>query len=205
MRMFNADGSEGLMCGNASRCIGKYVHDKGLSDKLELSLDTLSGIRRLTLVPGQDGTVERVTVDMGEYRIVNPSLKIQAGGLSFEGISVDVGNPHFVLFVPDASAVDPSKYGPLIELNSAFPDRTNVEFVSLDAPGRMRMRVWERGSGVTLACGTGACASAAAASQVYGGKRYQVVCDGGTLEVEVDGELRLSGPARTAFEGTIEI
>ena len=212
MRMYNADGSEGLMCGNAARCIGKFVHDKGLLDgRSELTLETLSGIKTIKLHTGADGCVDRASVGMGSFRASEP-LAINLNGRSVEGISVDVGNPHFIIFVPDASGVNPALLGPAIERHPSFPDRTNVEFVSLEAPasagspGRLRMRVWERGSGITLACGTGACASAAAASLRFGGTCYEVACDGGTLRVDVSGsELVLSGPARTVFEGTIQI
>ena len=207
MRMFNADGSEGLMCGNASRCIGKYLWDKGLTKAQTITLQTASGPRSLLVRPGPDGLAESVTVGMGGYRIVERELEIEAGGSTFKGTVVDVGNPHFVIPVPDAEAVDLPTVGPLIENHPAFPGRINAEFVSQKAPGQLRMRVWERGSGITLACGTGACATAAAWAGEAGGV-FKLECDGGTLEIEVDPSgngILLSGPARIAFEGTVEI
>ena len=209
MRMFNADGSEGLMCGNAARCIGKYVSDKGLTDKAVIELETASGIRRLALHKGPDGCVDSVTAGMGQFRIIDPALTVEACGSSFTGAVVDVGNPHFVIVVPDAAAVDPSLAGPVIEKLPVFPARTNVEFISAIGPSGLRMRVWERGSGITMACGTGACASAAAA--VCAGivsSPCDVTMDGGTLGIIVDAQSRdlmMSGPARTVFEGSVEI
>ena len=205
MRMFNADGSEGMMCGNAARCIGKYVWDKGLAKEKEIGLETPSGIVRLNVHPGHDGLVDSVTVGMGKYRIVDPERTVQAGGSAFTGTVVDVGNPHFVVFCGDAGAVDPAVSGPSIE--KSFPGGINVEFASVEEPGRIRMRVWERGSGVTLACGTGACATAAAAvSHDLCSGPISIVMDGGTLSVTCnDGTILMTGPARTVFEGTVEI
>ena len=241
MRMFNADGSEGRMCGNAARCIGKYLYDKGLTRKLDLSLETVSGIKHLSLRPGPDGSIESVTVGMGRITAAPAELNIEAAGEHFTGTVVDVGNPHFVIFCENAESVDLERIGPAIECHPLFPGRTNVEFVSEDAHGRLRMRVWERGSGITLACGTGACAVAAAASAKSTAAcaqhhaacaehtaafsehtaesvthsttaekepcTFDIVCDGGTLRVQLapDGELLLSGPARTVFEGTLEL
>lgn len=206
MRMFNADGSEGRMCGNAARCIGKYVWDKGLTSKRSFTLETLSGIKQISVFPGADGTIESATVGMGGFKIVARDLELEAGGRKFRGTWVDVGNPHFVIPVPDADAVELEHWGPLLESHPVFPGRINVEFVSVKAPGSLRMRVWERGSGITLACGTGACAAAAAFA---GGQCvFELECDGGTLEVAVDPSgdtILLKGPARTAFEGTVEI
>ena len=214
MRMFNADGSEGMMCGNAARCIAKYVYDKGLTHSTEITLETPSGIKRLSLhLAG--GEVESVTVDMGKAVIRQGLVAVEAAGRTFEGIIVDVGNPHFVIPCDDADAVDLNLFGPAVERHPMFPGRTNVEFISRiataarsDAKFRLRMRVWERGSGITLACGTGACAAAAAAvSSGMVSSPCEIVMDGGTLTVSCneDGTLLLKGPARTVFEGTIDI
>ncbi|MBO4743229.1 MAG: diaminopimelate epimerase [Bacteroidales bacterium] len=206
MRMFNADGSVGLMCGNASRCIGKYVYDKGLTDKTELTLDTLSGIKHLSLHLDADGTVGSVTVDMGAPVKVEPECTIEACGREFTGVFVDVGNPHLVIFTPDAEEVPLSLWGPAIEKLPAFPGGVNVEFFSPLAPGKFRMRVWERGSGITLACGTGACATAAAAMALgLVSHKCTIVMDGGPLEIENAGTLLMTGPANTVFEGEIQI
>lgn len=205
MQMFNADGSEGAMCGNAARCIGKYVWDKGLTSKRSLTLSTRSGIKHLSLHIGEVGLVDSVTVGMGSYRIVELQRELQAGGKPFRGTVVDVGNPHFVVFCGDAAAVDPSEHGPAIE--RCFPGGINVEFASVEEPERIRMRVWERGSGVTLACGTGACATAAAAvSHGLCSGPISIVMDGGTLSVTCNnGSILMNGPARTVFEGVVEI
>lgn len=204
MRMYNADGSEGRMCGNASRCIAKYVHDKGMTDKTEIDLETLSGIKHLSLHLAADGSVESVTVDMGTPVKVAPGCTVQACGRSFEGVFVDVGNPHVAIPVEDADAAELLAWGPAIE--QSFPGGVNVEFFSLKAPGVLRMRVWERGSGITLACGTGACATAAAAMAlglVQG--KCTVLMDGGPLEIEDRGTLLMTGPATTVFEGETEL
>lgn len=208
MRMYNADGSEGMMCGNAARCIGKYVYEKGLTASRELSLETRSGIKKLSLHIGPDGKVESVSVGMGSFVIEKRELELEAAGSVFRGTVVNVGNPHFVVFCEDADAVDLPTIGPAIERHPLFPDRINVEFASV-MPGlteHLRMRVWERGSGITLACGTGACATAAAA--VTAGlvpSPCTIVMDGGELEVECrDGALQMRGPARIVFEGAVE-
>lgn len=219
MRIFNNDGSEARMCGNASRCIGKYLYDEGLTQEKEIRLETLSGIKVLRLTVGADGKVERVTVDMGEpafcvpsqmtvYNPDAPSCRVKAGDREFEGTFVSMGNPHFVLFVDDAEAADVSGEGRLLEFASAFPERCNIEFASLNADGSIRMRVWERGSGITMACGTGACATAvAAALNKKTGRSTDIVMDGGTLHIEWeerDGHVYMTGPATKVFEGTIE-
>lgn len=207
MRMFNADGSEGRMCGNAVRCIGKYVYERGLTDKRELTLETLSGLKQLTLHPSPDGGVESVTVGMGGFVIEQKDLALEAAGKRFRGTVVNVGNPHFVVFCDDAEAVDLPAAGPAIENHPMFPDRINVEFVSVAGPARLRMRVWERGSGITLACGTGACATAAAA--VTAGivsSPCTIVMDGGELQIAcTDGSIQMKGTARIAFDGVVEI
>ena len=205
MRMFNADGSEGAMCGNAARCIGKYVFDRGLTDKRSLTLSTKSGIKQLTLHTGADGLVDSVTVGMGGFRIEAEEFSVEAGGSLLRGVLVDVGNPHFVVFCPDADAVDLRRVGPLAERH--FEGGRNVEFASVRPDGSIRMRVWERGSGITLACGTGACATAAAAVTLgLAGSPCLLRMDGGTLQVTCkDGTLLMNGPARTVFDGWVEV
>ncbi len=177
MRIFNADGSEALMCGNASRCIGKYLFEKGLTRKKDIRLLTLSGVKHLHLeVDGKK--VVSVTVDMGTPQITTQSLLnaenlkttddghmlLEADGKEWCGTFVSMGNPHFVIFVDDINEVDVSLYGSLLEHNAAFPERCNIEFAQLLGDNKIRTRVWERGSGITMACGTGACATAVAAS-----------------------------------------
>ena len=215
MRMFNADGSEGEMCGNAVRCIGKYAYERGLVRRETMTLQTRAGIKTLCLTV-EDGRVSRVRVDMGAPILDGPSIPallgegrivrrpLEAGGRAFEVTCVSMGNPHAVIFLhEDVDAFDVGRYGPLLERHAAFPNRTNVEFAALVAPGRIRMRVWERGSGMTLACGTGACATAVAASLCgLTGERSTLVLDGGELDVEWSGgTVYMTGPAAFVFEG----
>lgn len=209
MRIFNADGSEALMCGNASRCIGKYVYEKGLTDKTTIRLETLSGIKELHLQV-KKGKVTEVTVDMGTPVIKETSLDIPVGSSIFTGSVVSMGNPHLVIFAEDIDRIDLAATGPLLENHTRFqPERTNVEFVQILTPSRMRMRVWERGSGITQACGTGACASAVAAIfQGKSGSPTEVIMDGGLLTIRWDpktGKVWMKGDATTVFEGSIEI
>ena len=207
MRMYNADGSEGLMCGNAARCIGKLVYEKGLTDKKAIELETASGVRTLQVHTGSDGLVESVTVGMGSYSIDQEECAVVADGVEFIGTRVNVGNPHFVIFVPDADAVELQRFGPVIE--HSFPGGVNVEFATVKADSHIRMRVWERGSGPTLACGTGACAtSAAAVSKGLCPSPCTIDMDGGSLQVSCDVPSRsilMRGPARIVFEGQVEV
>ncbi|MDM8268225.1 diaminopimelate epimerase [Barnesiella viscericola] len=216
MRMFNSDGSEAEMCGNASRCVGKYVYDKGLTSKKELTLETLAGVKHLTLHT-KDNKVERVTVDMGEPILsasdipVNlPGSPVVAYPLTIEGnlfatTCVSMGNPHAVIFLDDMDRYDLHHIGELIEHHALFPRRTNVEFVEVQSPQHLRMRVWERGAGETLACGTGACASLVAA--VLNGKsdrRATLHLLGGDLSIEwneQNNRIYMTGGAVTVFEG----
>lgn len=206
MRIFNADGSEASMCGNASRCIGKYVYEKALTNKQTITLETLSGIKTLELHIHQN-KVEEVTVEMGVPVIEEADLEIGMGGESFTGTVVSMGNPHLVIFTDDISSIHLSEIGPLLECHPLFPCRTNVEFAEVLSPDRIRMRVWERGSGITMACGTGACATAVAA--IAKGKTDQTVkveMDGGTLTIKWDknsGKVYMTGDAVTVFEGEI--
>lgn len=205
MRIFNADGSEAMMCGNASRCIGKYVYDKGLTNKKEITLETLSGIKKIFLHP-QGGQVSEVTVDMGEPEIESESLQID--NIPYCGSVISMGNPHFVIFVDDIKSVNLSEIGPVLENHPAFPNRTNVEFAQVIGKNKIRMRVWERGSGITQACGTGACATAVAAIITGRSERdVEIVMDGGPLTINWDknNHVYMTGEAIKVFEGEIEI
>ncbi len=208
MRIFNADGSEAKMCGNGIRCVGKYLFDKGYTDKTRLRIETLSGIKDL-LLDTCGGRVRSVTVGMGKAE-VEKEERLTVGDQTVVYIPVSVGNPHAVIFVPEAEKAPVAVLGPQIERHPAFPDGVNVEFVQVTGDNRLRMRVWERGSGITMACGTGACASAAAAvSKGYcsAGRPVSVVLDGGTLEITVneDGSVRMAGPAVTVYEGEVTV
>ena len=214
MRIFNADGSEAMMCGNASRCIGKYLFEKGLTRKDTIRLETLSGIKILKLHIQDDREVESVTVDMLKPLLQNPEQFVgpsvlAAGGRIFEGTYVCMGNPHFVTFVDDIDTIDIAHYGKLLEHNEAFPQRCNIEFAQRIDDDSFRTRVWERGSGITMACGTGACATAVAAFLTGRASRQShIVMDGGTLQIEYsesDDHVYMTGPAAFAFEGEIEV
>ncbi|MCR5277548.1 MAG: diaminopimelate epimerase [Bacteroidales bacterium] len=209
MRIFNADGSEAQMCGNASRCIGKYLYERGLTDKTVITLDTLAGVKTLTLRPDPDGTVRSVAVSMGRFGGGDMLSVTLPDGRVIEGCVIDMGNPHFVIFADDYPGISPETEGPLLEKHPAFPEGTNVEFLQRLSPSGIRMRVWERGSGITMACGTGACASAAAATLkglVSGSCRVRM--DGGELTVQCDPrsrEIVMEGPASIVFDGTMDI
>lgn len=214
MRIFNADGSEAMMCGNASRCIGKYLFEKGLTRKDTIRLETLSGIKILKLHIQDDREVESVTVDMLKPLLQNPeqfvgTSVLAADGRIFEGTYVCMGNPHFVTFVDDIDTIDIAHYGKLLEHNEAFPQRCNIEFAQRIDDDSFRTRVWERGSGITMACGTGACATAVAAFLTGRASRQShIVMDGGTLQIEYsesDDHVYMTGPAAFAFEGEIEV
>lgn len=206
MRIFNADGSEALMCGNACRCIGKYLYDKGLTKKTHIRLHTLSGIRLLELKVGGGNTVEAVTVDMGVPQFENPRQFLPGIEALPEGTFVGMGNPHFVIFTDDVNAV--GTLGRKLEHHPAFPERANIELADMRGDG-IRVRVWERGSGITMACGTGACAVAVAAHRTgRTGRTSRIAMDGGVLDVEwraADGRVCLSGPAEFVFEGEVEM
>jgi diaminopimelate epimerase len=219
MRIFNADGSEAMMCGNASRCIGKYVYDNKLTQKEVITLETLSGIKILKLHT-ENGLVEEVTVDMdlpllaNSRQINTPDGKMLAktitvDGKEYKGTFVCMGNPHLVIFIDDIKNVNLPAIGPKLENHPLFPERTNVEFVEVLPDGSLRMRVWERGSGITMACGTGACATAVAAYLNHkAGRKSRVRMDGGDLQIhwnETDGHVYMTGPAVKVFDGEIEI
>ena len=167
MRIFNADGSEAKMCGNGIRCVGKYVYDKGYTDKTHLTIETLSGIKRLELQV-RNGKVKSVIADMGTSKVSAP-LSLELGGQTLTCLPVDMGNPHAVFFCGDVESVPLATLGAKVEHHAAFPDGVNAEFVQVLSPTEIRMRVWERGSGITMACGTGACASVAAAIEETSG------------------------------------
>jgi diaminopimelate epimerase len=204
MRMFNADGSEGKMCGNGVRCVAKFVYDNGLCRNDPMRIETLSGIKTLELsVDG--GKVRAATVGMGKAE-TQRERTLHVGGCSMTLMPVSVGNPHAVIFTQDAENAPLETLGPKIEHHPEFPDGVNVEFVQVLSQTEMRMRVWERGSGVTMACGTGSCASAAAAVRKGLCKPnvpIAVHLDGGTLHITVgeDGSVTMTGPAETVYEG----
>lgn len=217
MRMFNADGSEAEMCGNGIRCVAKFVYDKCLTDKKIITVDTKAGIKTLTLnVVGK--YVDTVKVDMGipKYESecipvisntkIAKNLKIEILDKIFDVTCVSMGNPHTVIFVDDVDSFDVKKYGELIEKNEMFPQRTNVEFVEIKDNSNIKMRVWERGTGETLACGMGVCASVVAC--VLNGltsRNVRVKLLGGNLDVlyNDNNHVYMTGPAKTVFEGKL--
>lgn len=218
MRMFNNDGSEGIMCGNGVRCVAKFVHDHKLTDKTRIAIDTLGGIKIIDLHL-TNGVATSATVDMGAPILSNHqqlatadggmvSAPISAGDTQFEGTYVCMGNPHCVIFVDDSTQIPLTEIGPQYENHRLFPERCNIEFATVRSDGSIRMRVWERGSGITLACGTGACATAVAAilNNKVSGRTVDVEMDGGTLTIEwreSDGHIYMTGPAEKVFEGEI--
>ena len=215
MRIFNADGSEAMMCGNASRCIGKYLYERGLTAKTDIRLLTLSGIKTL-LLHVKDGIAESVTVDMLEPVLENESQFIASSDIK-KGVFVSMGNPHYVIFTDNVDQV--SETGRVLEQHPSFPQRCNIEFACVDEGSVIRTRVWERGSGITQACGTGACATAVAAALTgRAGRKSTIVMDGGTLNIEwceadrsAEGRffqknhVYMTGPAAFVFDGEIEI
>lgn len=226
MRIFNADGSEAMMCGNASRCIAKYLYEKGITDKTTIRLETLSGVKILSLHL-KAGKVESVTVDMLEPAFdvkeqftghtpdeLNSVKALSDHVLRTEdgkpkSLFVSMGNPHYVIFVDDVQHMDITTLGKLLEREKAFPQRCNIEFAQLVGEGKLRTRVWERGSGITMACGTGACATAVAAAKLCVCGRHAVIAmDGGDLDITWspnDNHVYMTGPAAFAFEGDIEL
>lgn len=219
MRMFNADGSEGKMCGNASRCIGKYVYEKGLTDKTKVTLETLAGIKTLNLTV-EDGIVTEVEVNMG-MAITDPKKipvsmdkdivvkeKIDVCGEEYEITCVSMGNPHCIVYMDDIDNLEIEKIGPKFENHELFPERINTEFVEVIDKNTLKMRVWERGSGETLACGTGACAvTVASVLNNYCNKDEEIIVKllGGDLKIKYlsNGLVYMTGPAEFVFEGRI--
>lgn len=221
MRMFNADGSEGKMCGNATRCIGKFVYDNRLTDKTEITLETLSGIKYLKLFVS-DGKVSEVSVNMGKAILKPADIPVKADGDSFISqpvavnskeykiTAVSMGNPHAVIFVENPDVLELEKIGPFFENNEIFPDRVNTEFVQIIDKNTIKMRVWERGSGETFACGTGACASVVAAvlnEYCNYDNETTVILRGGNLKItyKQDGTVLMRGTATHVFDGVINI
>lgn len=220
MRMFNSDGSEAEMCGNASRCVGKYVYDKGLTKKTKVSLETLAGVKILNLHI-VDEKVDTVTVDMGEpiLRGVDiptifdlptvVSQPIVVSGKKILTTCVSMGNPHSVVYVDDVDSLDLEKIGPSYECHPAFPHKTNTEFVEIISRNEVKMRVWERGAGETMACGTGACAVAVASVlNGFTDRDVRVKLRGGDLQIKWDDDdnhVYMTGPATTVYEGDVEI
>ena len=214
MRIFNADGSEAKMCGNASRCIGKYLYERHLTDSSEIKLETLSGVKTLSLTLSPDRlTVTGVTVDMLQPAFHQASQYDEQVGLDAlreygHPLFVSMGNPHCVVFVDDIAAIDVARVGAMGEHLPAFPERCNIEFVQLTGTDELHTRVWERGSGITMACGTGACATAVAAAHVgLTSRESDVVMDGGRLHVRwaEDDHVMLSGPAEFVYDGEITL
>lgn len=219
MRIFNADGSEAMMCGNATRCIGKYVYDMGLTDKTDITLETNSGIKYLTLYL-KDNKVDSVTVDMGKAILVPKDIPVNSDldlfvsqpvevcGKIWDITCVSMGNPHAVIFTEGVAELDLEKIGPHFENNILFPNRVNTEFAEVIDEHTLNMRVWERGSGETFACGTGTCATVVAA--VLNGickhdEEVLVHLRGGDLRItyKSDGTVLMTGPAEYVFEGTV--
>ena len=218
MRMFNADGSEGEMCGNGIRCVAKYVYDHKMTDKTEISVETKAGIKYLDLTV-EDEKVTKLKVDMGEpilepkkipvrsekKRVVNEPIAVAEK--TWNMTCVSMGNPHAVVFVEDTGSLEIEKYGPLFENHELFPNRTNTEFVQVLNRNEINMRVWERGSGETLACGTGTCASVVACIlNGYTDEKVLVHLLGGDLEIEYEkttNHVFMTGPAETVFEGEL--
>lgn len=218
MRMFNSDGSEGKMCGNGIRCMAKYLHDHGMVAGLETSIETLSGIKTIDMFIGTDGAVAKARVDMGapvfDAKSIPTSLDPPFGGVlevcgaAYELYCVSMGNPHAVVFVGDPKKFDVHGVGAALEAHPVFPDRCNLEFIRVNSRNAIDMRVWERGSGETLACGTGACASAVVAMKLgLADNRVDVNLLGGTLTIEWEpgGSVFLTGPAKKVFTGEIDI
>lgn len=217
MRMFNSDGSEAEMCGNGIRCVGKFVYDKKLTDKTLVTIETKAGIKTLKLNV-KDKEVDTVRVDMGIPIIesekipvitdekIAQNLRLNALDKSFDFTCVSMGNPHAVTIVDNISDFDVKKYGSILEVNEVFPNKTNVEFVEIKDPENIKMRVWERGAGETLACGTGACASVVACNlNGLTKRRVNVELLGGNLNIELgeDNHVYMTGPAVTVFEGEL--
>lgn len=208
MRIFNADGSEAKMCGNGIRCVGKYVFDKGYTDKTHLTVETLSGIKTLDLKT-VGGKAVYATVDMGKCE-VNKSVTLEALNREVTLLPVSMGNPHAVIFVKDAENAPLTTLGAALEHHEFFPDGVNVEFVQVIDSLTLRMRVWERGSGITMACGTGSCASVAAAVAMGYCRENELVTvklDGGDLSVKMlpDKTVMMTGPAKTVCECEVDM
>ena len=222
MDMYNSDGSQAEMCGNGIRCVGKYVYDYGLTDKTQITVDTLAGIKYLDLTV-EDGKVSKIRVNMGEpilkpelVPVISPEdpavdIPIEVKGKKYNMTCVSMGNPHAVIFMDHVKDLDIEVIGPYFENHTCFPKRTNTEFVEILDRNTVNMRVWERGAGETLACGTGACAVAVSSilnGKVNGEKPVTVKLLGGDLEIFWDREKNtvfMTGPAEVVFDGEIDL
>ena len=218
MRMFNSDGSEAEMCGNGIRCVGKFVYDKGLTDKTTVKIETLAGIKTLVLNT-KDGKVETARVDMGEpileaekIPVISKeqpvkNLELEAENKKFKFTCVSMGNPHAITIVENTKEFDVEKYGKILEVDKAFPKKANIEFAQIIDKENIKMRVWERGAGETLACGTGACATAVACNlNGLTDRKVNIELLGGTLNIEwneTDNHVYMTGPAVTVFDGEL--
>lgn len=207
MRIINADGSEAQMCGNGIRCIGKYIHDHDIKRSLRLSIETRCGIKILTLNTGDDSRVCAVTVDMGNATIEKSGLIIETASGSYDITAVSTGNPHRVVFTDNCEAIEIETCGPRLECHPLWPEKANIEFITVRSRHEIRQRTWERGVGQTLACGTGAIAAAfSAVARGLCDWPVSVKLDGGTLIIDrnpSDGHIYLTGPADEVFSGII--
>lgn len=218
MRMFNSDGSEAEMCGNGIRCVGKFVYDKGLTNKTTVKIETLAGIKTLILNT-KDGKVGTARVDMGEpileaekIPVISTektvkNLELEAENKRFKFTCVSMGNPHAITIVENTKEFDVEKYGKVLEIDKAFPKKANIEFAQILDRQNINMRVWERGAGETLACGTGACATAVACNlNGLTDRKVNIELLGGTLNIEwneTDNHVYMTGPAVTVFDGEL--
>lgn len=219
MDMYNADGSRGKMCGNGIRCVAKYVYEKGLTKKTEINIETLSGVKQLSLAI-ENGKAERITVNMGKPILETDKIPvlwsdknlfneaIAVGGKLYNITAVSMGNPHAVVYVKGIETLPVDKMGPLFEKHKLFPESVNTEFVEIIDRSHLRMRVWERGSGETMACGTGACATVVASVlNGFSDRKATVILNGGELNItwrEDSGDVIMEGPAEICFEGAVD-
>ena len=219
MDMYNADGSRGKMCGNGIRCVAKYVYDKGLTAKTNLTIETLSGAKKIAITV-DNGKAVRVTVNMGKPILDTDKIPviwsdknmfneaIAVGGKLYNITAVSMGNPHAVIYVKDVETLPLDKMGPLFEKHKLFPESVNTEFVEIIDRTHLRMRVWERGSGETMACGTGACATVVASVlNGFSDRKATVILNGGELNIswhEDSGDVIMEGPAEISFEGEVD-
>jgi diaminopimelate epimerase len=219
MKIINSDGSEAMMCGNGIRCFAHYAYTRGIVSKTVIDVETPAGVKRAEIL--STGIETMVKVDMGEYSMLKGDIPmlgsseeeaidftISTGDNEFKAIAVSMGNPHCVIFVENVDEVPLEHIGPVIENHPLFPNRTNVEFVEVLDEDHLKMRVWERGAGITMACGTGACACAVAALKKGLGKRQtKVFLPGGELFIDIDDKKRvfMTGPVREVFNGRVDL
>lgn len=218
MRIFNSDGSEAEMCGNGIRCVAKFIHDKKINNNDKLSIETLAGIKKVKIIEDNNNECNDVIVDMGEpvfrdknipydvYEAFNKDLDLEVNGENMRFTVLSMGNPHAITFVQNLDDMQIEKYGPKVENNPIFPNRTNVEFVEIIDKNNIKVRVWERGVGETYACGTGACAAMVASGlNGYTDENVTVNLPGGKLKIEwgKDNHIYMEGPATTVYEGNV--